>query len=115
MHPKIIDKTVVRYSDDVTTYFNKLITTLFWQDYFGFIESAYKYIADMKDYIEANIAILPKYKAPSYFSKYQTGMMLFFLKSASKIALFPIVFRLYTSKNAKLINGARKQLKTHEN
>jgi len=92
MHPEIINKTVVRYSDDVTAYFNKLITTLFWQDYFGFIDAAYKYVADMKDYIEANIAILPKYYAPSYFSKYQTGMryvtyqsnLVFFLSAGRK-------------------------------
>jgi len=74
MQQEIINKTIVRYSDEVTSYFNDLITTLFLQNYFGFIDSAFQYINEMKDYIEENIAFLPKFKAPPYFSKYQTGM-----------------------------------------
>lgn len=80
MQPEI-NKTAVRFSENVTSYFNDLVTILFWQDYFGFIDSAFQYIADMKDYIEKNIAILPKYPAPSYFSKYQTGMQYVTYKS----------------------------------
>ena len=65
---------VVKFSESVNSYFDELITTLFWQDYFSFIDSAFQYVADMKDYIEKNIAILPKYPAPPYFSKYHAGM-----------------------------------------
>ena len=74
MQPEIKNKTEVRFSEEVTFYFNELITTLFEQNYFGFMDSAFQYITDMKDYIEKNIAILPKFPAPPYFSKYQTGM-----------------------------------------
>ena len=67
-------KPIVRFSENVSSYFNELISTLFWQDYFGFMDSAFQYVTDMKNYIEKYIAILPKYPAPPYFSKYQTGM-----------------------------------------
>jgi len=65
---------VVKYSESVNSYFDELITTLFWQNYFGFIDSAFQYVSDMKNYIETNIVNLPKYPAPPYFSRYQTGM-----------------------------------------
>jgi hypothetical protein len=51
-----------------------LTETLFWQDYFGFPDSAFKYVLDMKNYIASHIAALTKHPAPLYFSKYQTGM-----------------------------------------
>ena len=81
MQPEIKDKTEVRFSENVISYFNKLITILFWQNYFSFIDSAFQYISEMKDYIEKNIAILPKFPAPPYFSKYQTGMQYVTYKS----------------------------------
>ena len=80
MQPEI-NKTIVRFSENVNSYFNELITILFWEDYFGFIDSAFQYVADMKDYIEKNISILPKFPAPPYFSKYQTGMQYVIYKS----------------------------------
>jgi len=74
MHSEISNKVIVKYSKNVSSYFDELITTLFWQDYFGFISSALQYVLDMKDYIEKYIAVMPNYTAPSYFSKYQKGM-----------------------------------------
>ena len=74
MHSEISSKPVVKFSESVNFYFDELIATLFWQDYFGFMDSALQYVSDMKNYIEANIANLPKYPAPPYFSRYQTGM-----------------------------------------
>ncbi|MDR2205710.1 MAG: hypothetical protein LBE36_06090 [Flavobacteriaceae bacterium] len=74
MHSETIKKPIVQFTDNVNFYFDELIETLFWQDYFGFPDSAFQYVLDMKNYIETNIANLPKYPAPLYFSKYQTGM-----------------------------------------
>jgi hypothetical protein len=74
MHSEIKNEKVVRFSENVTSYFNDLISTLFWQNYFGSIESSFQYIADMKNYLERNMALLPKYRAPRYFSRYQKGM-----------------------------------------
>ena len=74
MHSEINSKPIVRFSDNVNFYFEELIETLFWQDYFGFADSAVRYVADMRKYIEKYIAVLPAQTAPHYFSKYQAGM-----------------------------------------
>jgi len=74
MHSETSNKPIVKFSENLNSYFEELIATLFWQDYFGFMDSALQYVSDMKNYIETNIANLPKYEAPPYFSKYQTGM-----------------------------------------
>jgi len=68
------NKPIVRFSDSVNFYFEELIETLFWQDYFGFVDSAVQYVVDMRNYIEKYIAVLPAQIAPHYFSKYQAGM-----------------------------------------
>ena len=62
------------YSKKFTTYLNNLVTILYQEDYFGFIESAKKYTADIFTFIEQKIHIHPNYPAPQYFSKYQSGM-----------------------------------------
>ena len=74
MHSEISNKRVVQFADDVNSYFYELTEMLFWHGYFGFMDSALQYVSDMKNYVEAYIAILPTYPAPPYFSKYQAGM-----------------------------------------
>ena len=74
MHSEISNKPIVKFSDSVSSYFEELTETLFWKDYFGFIDSALDYVSNMKDYIEKYIAIMPNYIAPDYFDKYQKGM-----------------------------------------
>jgi len=74
MQSGISNKPFVKFSENIHFYFDELITTLFEQDYFHFADSAFQYVTDMKDYVEKKIAILPKYPAPLYFSKYQAGM-----------------------------------------
>jgi len=74
MHSEIINKPVIKFSESVNSYFDELIATLFWQNYFGFMDSAFQYVVGMRNYIETYISILPAYLAPHYFSKYQTGM-----------------------------------------
>ncbi|MDR0793322.1 MAG: hypothetical protein LBE82_08425 [Chitinophagaceae bacterium] len=74
MLSEISNKPIVQFTDNVNFYFDELTETLFWQNYFGFVDSALRYVSDMKEYIEINIAKLTKYPAPTYFSKYQTGM-----------------------------------------
>jgi len=74
MQSEISSKPIVKFSNRVSSYFDELITILFWQDYFGFIDSALQYVLDMMNYIEKYIAVLPNYIAPDYFDKYQKGM-----------------------------------------
>jgi len=88
MQSEINSKPTVKFSENINSYFDELITKLFWQDYFGFMDSAFQYVSDMKNYIETNIANLPKYPAPSYFSKYQTGMQYVTYKPNKKTAWY---------------------------
>ena len=74
MHYEISNKPIVKFSDEVNSYLDELTTTLIWQGYFSFMDSALQYISDMRIYIETNIASLPKQPAPPYFSRYKMGM-----------------------------------------
>ena len=64
----------VAYLPKITEYLNELIDTLFYKEYFGTKDSAKKYVVDMKDYIDQNIAFLLKKPAPPYFLKYGKSM-----------------------------------------
>jgi hypothetical protein len=69
-----------------------LITTLFGQDYFGFIDSALQYVLDMKNYIETYISVLPAYDAPRHFDKYKKGMK-YIMYQANKQTTWYIFFK----------------------
>ena len=60
------------YSKEFTGFLNNLVTILYLKDYFGFIESAKKYTADIITFIEQKS--IHFHTAPEYFSKYQSGM-----------------------------------------
>jgi len=92
MHSEIRNKPIVKFSDNVSSYFDDLTTTLFWQDYFGFIDSALQYVLDMKNYIETYISILPTFAAPRYFDKYQKGMK-YMMYHANKQTTWYIFFK----------------------
>ncbi|GAB6010557.1 hypothetical protein [Viscerimonas tarda] len=66
----------VIFDDSIDEYFSEVIDILYKKEYFGFKESAYKYVDDLID--EINLTIHNKHKrpAPDYFSKY--GRNLFY-------------------------------------
>lgn len=72
MHPG--QKNDISYSEDFVDYLNNLVTILYEQDYFGFIESAKQYTSDIINFIRQNIGKSPHYPAPEYFSKYKPDM-----------------------------------------
>ena len=74
MHFEKHNKPNIKFSENVNSFFDELITTLFEQGYFGYIDSAFQYVSDLKNYIEMYIFVLPSYTAPRYFDKYQKGM-----------------------------------------
>ena len=69
-----MNKPIVKYKSGVINYFNALTKILFEKEYFGFEESALEYIANLKKFVTDYISILPKHKAPDYFSKYEKNM-----------------------------------------
>jgi len=59
---------------EVEKYLQNLITILYKKGYFGFEESAQKYVADLYDDIETNLPICLHRPAPIYFNKYGKNM-----------------------------------------
>ena len=70
----LVPKNEIYYSGSAIKFINELVTTLYDQEYFGFMVSALAYIKAMQNYIEQNIHQLPHYPAPPYFNKYKSGM-----------------------------------------
>ena len=69
-----MNKPIVKCKYGVINYLNDLTKILFEEKYFGFEESGVEYIADLKNFVTNYISILPKHKAPDYFSKYGKNM-----------------------------------------
>lgn len=64
----------VIFSRDVIIYLTELIEVLYMGDYFGFQESAIKYVDELAKDIETTINRKQKKEAPPYFSKYGKGL-----------------------------------------
>ena len=54
----------------VLEYFDDLVTILYEKDYFGFEETALKYVTELYDEIIATLPMCPRKPAPKYFEKY---------------------------------------------
>lgn len=80
------------FDDNFIEYLNDLVTILYNLDYFGFIESAEKYTANIFVFIENNIHKVPHHPAPAYFSRYQPDMK-FIAYQASKRTTWYIFFK----------------------
>lgn len=85
-------KSEVVYSEVATEFMNDLVTILYNQDYFGFIDSALDYVFKMKDFIDKNIRTVSHYPAPRYFSKYKSGMK-YIMYQANKRTTWYIFFK----------------------
>lgn len=58
------------YSKDVINFLADLIEILYYEDYFGFKDSAKTYVEDLIFEIEENITVERFKFAPSYFDRY---------------------------------------------
>jgi len=58
----------------VLEYFNDLVTILYEGEYFGFEETALKYVTELYDEIIATLPMRPCKPAPKYFDKYGKNM-----------------------------------------
>lgn len=61
----------VLYHQSVEDSLFEIIEELYVKEYFGFYESALKYVTELRNDIELSIDNLPKRKAPEYFNKFE--------------------------------------------
>jgi len=64
----------VIFSPAVRKYFDNLIPVLYEKEYFGFKETAKKYVDDLFDDIETSLPTHLHKTSPSYFDKYGKNM-----------------------------------------
>ena len=58
----------------ILEYIENLVQILFEKEYFGFKETARKYVKELYDDIKTNLPIQPKKLAPKYFDRYGKDM-----------------------------------------
>ena len=85
---------IVTFLPEVRTYFNNLIPILYEKGYFGFIETAKKYVDDLFDDIEITLPIRAHKPAPPYFNKFGKGMKYAFFKK-NKNTTWYVFFTTY--------------------
>jgi len=64
----------VIFIPEVQDYLDSLIPVLYKNEYFGFEDSAIRYVDDLIDDIKANLPTYTHKPAPKYFDKYGKGM-----------------------------------------
>ena len=64
----------VLFLPKIREYFRELAQTLYEKEYFGFEESALKYVDDLFEDISMNLPKRQKKPAPHYFDRYGKGM-----------------------------------------
>jgi hypothetical protein len=84
----------VIFLSSVRNYFNRLIPVLYEKGYFGFQESAKRYVEDLFNDIETNLPKLPSKSAPQYFDNYGKDMEYAVFRK-SKHTQWYVFFRVY--------------------
>lgn len=59
---------IVQYLPEVEKYLNELSLILFEKNYFSFVESSFRYVDDLIDFIEYNLSIFPAKQTPEKLS-----------------------------------------------
>jgi len=62
------------YTKTIQIYLWELIETLYYKEYFDFKAFARKYVLELIKDMESTIHIKQKYKAPDYFSRYDSDL-----------------------------------------
>ena len=84
----------VTFTEEVVEYFNELTGILYEKEYFGFRESALKYVGDLVDDIIADLPFKVKKPAPPYFERYGKDLWYAsFRKNKDKWYVFFTVYR----------------------
>ena len=83
---------------EVLEYFNELTTILYEKEYFGFEESALRYVEDLLNEIQTTISSKQKKVAPLYFEQYGTDMSYITIRK-NKNTQWYVFFITYKHKN----------------
>ncbi len=91
----------IEFLPEALDYFNELSAILCEKKYFGFKESALKYVDELFEDISMNLAKRQKKPAPHYFDRYGKGMFYTTFKK-SKNTQWYVFFTTY-QRNGELI------------
>jgi len=92
----------VHTTPEVKLYLNDLISILFEKEYFGFEDSAHKYVDDLIDEIENNLSLKPHKPAPKYFDRYGKNMYYASFRK-NKQTVWYAFFTKYQDENNEII------------
>jgi len=92
-------------------YLESLVITLYENKYFGFKDSARKYVDDLYDDITENLPVSVKKPAPRYFDKYGKNMYYASFRKNKNTEWYAF-FRIY-QKNGEIIYQVRYIANNH--
>ncbi len=78
----------------VLDYFNELTTLLYEKEYFGFLDSAVRYVDDLLEDIRQNLPTKLHKSAPPYFNRYGRNMLYATFRK-SKATQWYVFFSIY--------------------
>jgi hypothetical protein len=87
---------------EVRQYLKEVAHMLYQEDYFGFEETAIKYVEDLFDDIKTTLPARQKRIAPSYFNRYGNRMYYSIFKK-SKYTQWYVFFSVYGKVGGELI------------
>ena len=79
---------------EVYDFLENLVILLYEKDYFGFEETARKYVDELYLDITTNLSTRVKKRAPAYFDKYGKGMYYTVFKKSKRTSWYAF-FRIY--------------------
>lgn len=91
----------VIFLQEVRKYFDNLIPVLYEREYFGFKETAKKYVDDLFDDIETNLSTSLHKPAPIYFDRYGKNMEYAVFKKNKRTQWY-VFFRVYRKNDEKI-------------
>jgi len=105
------DEVKVLFLPEVENYLYELIEILFRKEYFGFKESAVKYVIDFEKDITTNLPNKVRHPAPPYFDRYGKGMFYASFRK-NKTTQWYVFFNIY-AENVEMVYLVRYVSNNH--